>query len=253
MKIKNKLYSGEIELLFNTFRHAYSVDGKKIPSVTTILSVINKPALINWSARMAIDHVAEAIEPGKSYDELQLQAIFEGGKRAHHAKKVDAGNIGTFVHDWIEKYINGDNPGMPVNEDLQEAINNFLVWVKDFKVKFLLTEQPVYSREHEYAGILDFVCVIGKEMFIGDIKTSSGIYPEHLMQTAAYRHARQEEYPKEKYAGQLILRIGKKDGSFELVVIRDNKLYTEMFESFLAAQKLQKTLKVLGDYKSDKW
>jgi len=253
VKTKNVLYDGEIELVFNSFGHKYTLNGRVIPSVTKVLSVISKPALIGWAARTAIAHVAEAIEPGESYDELQLQAIFEGGKKAHWQKKVDAGNIGTFVHDWIEKYISGDNPGMPVNEDLQEAINNFLAWVKEHKVKFLLTEQPVYSREHEYAGILDFVCVIGKEMFIGDIKTSSGIYPEHLMQTAAYRHARQEEYPKEKYAGQLILRIGKKDGSFELVVIRDNKLYTEMFESFLAAQKLQKTLKVLGDYKSDKW
>ena len=71
------------------------------------------------------------------------------------------------------------------------------------------------------------------------------------MQTSAYRYAREEEYPKEKYKGQIILRVGK-DGSFEVAIMRDDKLYKEMLLAFLSAQRLQKTLEKLKKYKADK-
>jgi len=251
MKTSYKLYNGEVELLFNSFRHAYTVGAEKITSVTKILSVINKPALINWSARMAVEYIADSIDPGKSYDELELNTIFKFARKAHWQKKVDAGDIGTFVHKWIEDYINGENPGMPVNENLQVSINNFLDWVKKHKAKFLVAEQVVYSRKYKYSGTLDFICTLNGKMYIGDIKTSKGIYPEYLMQTSAYRYAREEEYPKEKYAGQIILRIGK-DGSFEIAIMRDQELYEEMLKAFLSAQRLQKTLNKLSTYKAEK-
>jgi hypothetical protein len=241
MKVINKLYNGEIELNFDSFKHSYNVGGESVPSVTKILSVINKPALVNWSARVAVEYVQESINPGEAYDELQLNSIFEGAKKSHWQKKKDAGDIGTLVHAWIEKYINGENPGMPINEQLQDSVNNFLKWVKDHDVKFLLSEQPIYSRKYKYAGILDFICTIDGELYIGDIKTSSGIYPEYMLQTSAYKYARQEEYPEEKYVGQVIVRVGK-EGDFETQTNKDDSLYKEMFRGFLSAQKLQEVL-----------
>jgi len=264
MSIKNKLYNGEVELTFDSFKHKYTVrvvpeyrtagdpeDGTEIQSVTKFLGVINKPALVNWSARVTAEHIQGAIEPGVSYDEVQLQAIFEGAKNAHWQKKVDAGNIGTFVHNWIEKYINGENPGMPVNEALQDSINNFLGWVKKHDVKFVLSEQPIYSRKYHYAGTLDFICTIDGKLYIGDTKTSSGIYPEYWLQTSSYRYARVEEFPKEEYMGQIIIRISR-DGTFEVAILRDTNLYQEMFLAFLSAKRLQETLVKVDAFKPER-
>jgi len=250
MKMKNVLYKGEVTLDFNKYKHVYTVDGEKITSVTTVLGVINKPALVSWAARMATEHVIACIDPGVAYDEVQLDAIFAGAKKAHWQKKTDAGNIGTLVHNWIEDYINDENPGMPVNELLNDAVSNFLDWVKKNDVHFLKAEEPVFSRKYEYAGIIDFICTIDGKLYIGDIKTSKGIYPEYLLQTAAYRYARAEEYPEEEYVGQVIVRVGK-DGSFETAVVRDDDLYKEMVVAFLSAQRLQKTLKKLDKFKPE--
>ena len=39
-----------VELEFSAGKHTYQVDGEYVPSVTTILDVINKPALMPWAA-----------------------------------------------------------------------------------------------------------------------------------------------------------------------------------------------------------
>lgn|SRR3990167_11065929 len=251
-KIKTMLYGGKINLLFEKYGHKYSIDGKKVWSVTQALSIIAKPALINWAARMAVDSVSEQIEPGKKYDEIQLMTIFENGKKAHYQKKVDAGNLGSFVHNWAEDYVNDKKPVLPTNKGLKEAVQRFLDWQKAHKVKFLLSEQQVYSQKYNYTGTLDFICKIDGEMYIGDIKTSSGIYPEMLIQTAAYRFAREEEYPEEKYAGQIIVKVGKKDGNLEVAVIRDDEWYKKMFTTFIAALKLTEGMEIINKFKADK-
>ena len=261
MKIKNKLYGGKVILDFNKFKHTYTVKGEKIPSVTTVLGVINKPALVAWAARMATDHVIECIDPGVSYDELQLNAIFEGAKKAHWQKKTDAGNIGTLVHEWVEDYINDKNPKMPVNEQLNDAVSNFMDWVHEHDVKFLKAEEPAFSKKYKYAGIIDFICTIDGKLYIGDLKTSKGIYPEYLLQTSAYRYARAEEYPDEDYKGTVIVRVGK-DGSFETGGLDDEEtysmadgrevsglaLYQEMVVAFLSAQRLRGTMEALKKF-----
>jgi len=247
MKIRNKLYNGETEVMFESFRHQYFDKNGEIPSVTTILSIIGKPALISWAANTAIDYVSQQIEPGKSYDELELQAVWEGGKRAHYQKKTDAGTVGMFLHKFIEQYIKGENPAAPVNEGLRDSVGLFLAWVEKHQVKFLLSEQMVMSRKYHFVGTLDFVCTIDGKMYLGDLKTSSGIYPEMFLQTAAYRLARTEEYPEEDYAGQLIIRIGK-EGDFEVAIVRDDVAYRSMLVGFIAALKLYETMKSLKKY-----
>lgn len=266
MLIKNKLYNGEANLNFDSNRHRYVwvEENRVIKSVTSVLKVISKPALINWAANMAASHIAEQLDAGVAYDELELAAIIQGGRKAHYRKKVDAGDLGTFLHRWVEDYINGKNPGMPVNPQLKESVLKFLIWVKKHDVKFLLAEQVVFSRKYEYCGTTDFICSIDGELFIGDLKTSKGIYKEMLIQAAAYRMARNEEYPQENYAGQLIVRIGK-DGTFEYATMKDANRYTVggkdmtglevyklMVKAFVSAKVLSDSLDLLESYSPDK-
>ena len=248
MKVKNILYDGKVELLFESFKHQYNDFLGEVPSVTQILSIISKPALISWAANMCANSIAEALTPGIAYDELEIQAIVEAGRRAHFNKKIDAGTIGSFIHKWVEQYIKGENPPMPINEGLKNSVLKFLEWVEKDKVKFLVSEQIIFSRKFRYTGTLDFICKIGKDLYIGDLKTSSGIYSEMWLQTSAYRYAREEEFPSEKYKGQLIIRIGK-EGDFEIVKVSEKKIYEEMLVGFFSALKLYQTMEKLKEFK----
>lgn len=246
MKIKTKLYGGKVKLLLDTFGHKYTVNGKKVTSVTQALNIIAKPALINWAANTAIDYVSEQIDPGEKYDEIELATIWKAGKRAHWMKKTDAGTIGTLVHKWVEDYINGKNPGMPVNEDLKKAVKRFMGWVKEHKVEFLLSEQQIYSRKYNYTGTLDFICKIDGKMYIGDLKTSKAIYKmDQGAQLSAYRMAREEEYPEEDYAGCILVRVGKKDGEFETWQFNDDTVFRHAFLYALKLHGKTEEVKVL--------
>lgn len=242
MKIVNHLYDGTVQLEFDSFKHRYTVNGKEIPSVTKVLGLIAKPALINWAANMAADCFKSQLEPGKSYDEMQIDTMWSAAKKAHFQKKVDAGTLGSFVHKWVESYIKGENPALPINEEMAWAVGHFIKWVRDHNVKFLLSEQPIYSKQHEYSGTADFICEIDGKLWLGDLKTSSGVYDEYKMQTAAYLNARCEEYKDERYAGCVIVRVGKEEGDFEAVPFTDTDSY---FEAFLHCLNLHKSLELI--------
>ena len=235
MIILNKLYGGEVELRFDSIMHRYSVDGKKVPGVTSIIgNTIPKPALMFWSANMASDYWKEAITPGATYDEVQLEMIWANAKKAHTQRKEDAGTVGTFTHRWVESYIKGEKPELPINPQVLGAVQRFMDWVKQHDVKFLSAEQPVFSKKYNYCGTADFFCFIDGELWLGDLKTSNAIYDEMKIQTSAYLEARLEEYPTEKYAGCVIVRVGKEEGEFDVCAFRDTKKYSDTFYNCLA-------------------
>lgn len=242
MTILNKLYGGDVELTFESFKHQYKIENQVVPSVTQVLSVIAKPALINWAANMAVESACGQIQAGVAYDEVQLSTIWDTARKAHYQKKVDAGNIGTLLHVWISGYIKQENPPMPVNKSLQESVNKFLEWVAKHDVKFLLSEQQIYSKTNNYTGTLDAVCKIDGKLYVLDLKTSSGIYKtEYGMQLAAYKLARSEEFPQEEYSGCILLRIGR-EGGFETWQFEDCNIYEK---GFLAALELYKNIEII--------
>lgn len=247
MQIFNKMYNGTVELVFNSFKHEYSVDGKKIYGVTSVLQTIAKPALLFWAANMASDSFRSQVQPGRAYDEIEIETIWKAAKRAHTQKKEEAGSIGVLVHNWVDTYSKGENPPMPINEKAQGAIQRFLAWVIENDVKFLSNEQPCYSKKYGYAGTIDGICLIDKKLYIFDLKTSSGIWDEYLLQVAAYKQARQEEYPEEKYDGDcIILRVGKDEGEVEFMPFKAKKYH---LDAFLYALGLKKALERIANDK----
>ena len=239
------LYDGEVLLRFDPAKHLYTVkdgdeDWKRVYGTTSVLQVINKPAIVYWAVGKAITHIEEEWKPGVEYDEIQIQEALKDAKSAHRKFLSKAADTGTFVHKWIEDWIEATQtgkkvPALPVNKKIKESIEQFLAWVKDNKVEFVLNEQIVYNREYNVAGKLDNTLIIDGEIerlnldgsremvtvkghYLGDIKTSSGIYPEQGFQLSSYVEARTQEYPKEEYLGRIIVRIGK-DGKFEPVLL----------------------------------
>ena len=50
---RHELYQGEVQIDFHDDKHKYYIGKTVIDGVTTILSVINKPMLVQWSANQA--------------------------------------------------------------------------------------------------------------------------------------------------------------------------------------------------------
>lgn len=243
MKIVNRMYNGEVELVFDTTRHQYSYNGEIIPGSTSVLGILAKPALIFWSANMASDYFKSQITPGVALDEMQIDAIWQQAKKAHTQKKNDSATLGSFVHKFIEQYIKGENPAIPTNTEIKGAVERFFSWVKEHDVKFLSSEQAVFSKQYKYAGTADFMCKIDGKLWLGDVKTSSGIFDEYWAQTASYLEARTEEF-NEGYEGVVIVRVGKTDGDLEVKTKTRQELFP-YFDLFLNCVGTYKALKHL--------
>lgn len=232
---------------FDPEAHVYTLDGKPLHGVTSILRVINKPALIQWSADEACKHLrACRAAVGDADFCSNFEAFLDEAKKAHQKKKEDAGAKGSDVHATVEQIVKNaiDNYGgvIPfVVHQENPQVSKFLDWAWSNKVKFLESEKRVYSEESWYAGTLDLVLEMDGKKYIADVKTSSGIYPEFYLQMAAYQGALEEMGEHTDIAGAMVINLPKK-GGFE---IGYNYAYEDNRLAFLAALVLYKQLNAL--------
>lgn len=205
--VRQKIYGGTIEALFDPQTHTYIIEGQIPNGVTSVLQAINKPALISWGVGQAIEYVKSRIVPGVSLDEIEIKNMLEDAKKNWRKQRDSAADVGKLVHTWCEQYIKGQSPETPVNPLMLSCVNAFLKWNETHKPKWMETERIVYSKLHKYAGMLDAIAVINDQQFIIDFKTGSGIYPEYSYQLAAYQKALNEEGLE--IAGRICLNIPK--------------------------------------------
>lgn len=220
----------ETGFYFDDKKHFYYLDGKKMTGVTTILNVMAKPQLIPWAARMAIENVKENFAAIIAATEAERDVLLKTAQNAHAQKKDKAADIGTLVHKAIEEWIK-EKKTPTLDDQGMMMFNQFIKWAEDNKVKFLDSERRVYSKEHFVAGTLDFIFEMGGKKYLGDFKTSSGIYGrEYFWQCAGYRMMLEENGEKD-FNGSVIVRCGK-DGSFE---VKESYDYETDIKGFMAA------------------
>ncbi|RLJ03094.1 MAG: hypothetical protein DRP08_03965 [Candidatus Aenigmatarchaeota archaeon] len=242
---KYKLYKGEIELCFEPATHTYTVNNEIVYGVTSIVEVLNKPAVLYWAVNKTIEYLDANLQVGLVIDEVNKKAILDEAKYAHRRHLKKAGDIGTAIHEWLEKYIKATInkeplPDKPVNKEMKKSIEAFLNWTKKHKIKWLSSERKVYSRKYKYAGTLDAEAQINGHLAIVDFKTSNGFYPEYFLQTSAYVKALEEETGN-KYHYTVIVRIPKNGNELTYVKNENIDLY---FRSFLGC---------LENYKRIRW
>lgn len=239
-----KLYNDEVTLHFNPkARNRYQLaDGTAPVGVTTVLSkVLAKEALMFWPMNMAIGWLKENCSSltidGNETVRVVNDSMFEEASKAHTRKSDKGKDVGTEVHDAIEKYLaTGEvtefpleilSTGARVKSAAQKAFESFQKWFESVKPKVLATEQIVYSREHGYAGTFDALLEIDGKIVLCDVKTSNasrtsptGIYPEYFLQLGAYSKAYHEEktrwFGEETYEEEPGIVVHKKATSFRL-------------------------------------
>jgi len=238
------LYNGKIKLIFDDVKHTYKVNEKVVYGVTSITSVISKPGLVYWAANAGAQKFAEFVKPGLVLDELLIKQIVDIIKSAHVETKNKSADIGTMIHEWLEQFLRAGLskktlPKKPVNSEMKNAINAFLEWAKNNKVKFLESERKIYSKKYNYAGTCDAVAIVNGELTIIDFKTTNAVYPEMFLQTVAYQKAFEEETGK-KVIKNLILRLYKEipEKGIPPFEVLETTNHEENFKTFLACKRI---------------
>jgi len=139
-------------------------EGNKYPSITTVLSILNKEAILAWRKRVGEEEA----------NKISTRAAVRGTK----------------VHDMIEKYILNEDPGEP---DLI-SVSNFkeVKPIIDERLsKVYATEKRMFSKHLGVAGTVDCVGVWDGKDSIIDWKTSAKFKKKewisnYFMQASAY-------------------------------------------------------------------
>ena len=175
-------------LKFAEKTHRYTMDGKTVQGVTTILSGgIPKPALPRWAAKSVAEWVADNPEGLIQLQTMGRAPMVEALKNVPWQVRDEAAIRGTDVHALAEKLINGEEIQVP--DHLVKHVNGLASLLDDFHITPILTEVSVGNRKLWYAGRLDTISVMGSDNWLLDFKTSKGVYGETALQTAAYARA----------------------------------------------------------------
>src|SRR5438309_6831006 len=131
----------------------YTINGCQLPSVTTILDVIAKPALAPWYAKQERRYFETAMlevlsRPGARDPEYVLAAVADavGGVKAAEREKQRAATIGTAIHAGIEWQLrtrlgedDGPEPVLPDEEVW--AVVSWKDWDKSFAFETFAIER----------------------------------------------------------------------------------------------------------------
>lgn len=194
---------------FMTEDHRYYFNGQgPYPSVTTYLKILDKPAVYQWAKRTVAEFAVKQIV------ELQNRIGIQGPEEAAkwlaslpEYQRDTAGKLGTGVHllaDMVSRASESDAETFQVSPEVLPFLMGFKSFLSVYGAENIVSsEKMVLSRQDGYAGTFDLLmrlpeclsrtdavpdCAV-RELWLLDLKTSKGYYPEYALQLAAYANA----------------------------------------------------------------
>lgn len=168
------------------------------PSPSTILDILDKPALLEWKIRNAVAAIMTAPDavPNEAID-AKITRVLDVEKQ-HEEESNIAKDRGTEIHDAIQEAL--ENAGQPEymrGQSWNPAMNPFILPVVDAVMKtgrVVATEKIVVNNEYGYAGRTDTLTEGDEWLNVWDFKSCKTIpkrdaYPEARMQVSAYAKA----------------------------------------------------------------
>jgi len=171
-----------------------TADGTRVPSVSTILGELAKPALIEWAWKLGIQ--------GINYRDF----------------RDSLADVGTLTHrlilDHLRKEATESTSFSPDIVTLAEScFASYLAWEKANKIEPVMLETPLISELYRYGGTSDFLGYVNGHLTLLDFKTGKAIYPDHFIQLAGYSAIINERRPElgniERYT---VLNIPRGEG-----------------------------------------
>lgn len=170
----------------------YTWQGVELPSVTSIRRMAGLPhGLHQWAIGKIVDHaitnaediadrLADAVTPG--IEKVVRQEL----RRAATAERDKAAALGTAVHDAAATAKHPDE----VAAELRPRLLQYMHWLETADVDVLGSEFQVWNLEVGYAGTADLLVRFPNgAVWLVDLKTGKGVWPEHALQLIAYKRA----------------------------------------------------------------
>lgn len=206
------------------------------PSVTTVLGIINKPALSFAAAK----ETALLAVNSRSWRTMNPNHAVDHLKRHHRAVWDAKASRGTLVHDYANSWSQGLE--VEVEDDCLPYMDALEQFYTDWRPAWVEVERTViYAREpNAYGGSFDGIADLAdNKRWLLDIKTGTSVWEEVSLQLAAYRYADRMGIYNER--GDLIDtepvvqvdRCGvihlKADGTYDLVPVRSERAEWDYF------------------------
>ena len=174
----------------------FLADGTRVPSVTTIIGRFKDAGpLMYWAWKEG--------KEGRDFRETRDKAA-DAGTMAHEA-----------VEAWIRERPYSFEGDPEVCARAQTAFGAFREWADQTQLQVTHTEMPLVSERHRFGGTFDAILVRGKRA-VGDWKSSNAVYPDYLIQVAAYGRLWEENHPHLPIEGGYhLLRFDKIYGDFK--------------------------------------
>ncbi len=193
-------------------------EGKRVPGVTTIVGLLDKPQLRVWANRIGLDGI-------------DLNSYMD-----------DLANVGTLAHAMIQTHFTGEalDLGEYSKNDIDRAENaviSFYNWADSMNIKPLLNEAQLCNGR--FGGTIDMYCDIDGTKCLVDFKTGSGIYDEMGYQLAGYKKLLESNGHKVDRA--MIVRVGRDEQEgFEVKTFTDMSKYEQVFDHLLEIYYLRR-------------
>lgn len=185
------------------------VTGERVPGVTTVLGVIDKPQLKQWAVDQTAAYAVANIDSLLNRTEEQGYNFLrwywnrmkpedfddpDNDLRNYHVGVLnDAAELGTLVHEWIEADLNEWFEPDITRDEQAQMIVEYLAWRDAHEIEVYCTEATLFGQG--YAGTTDWIgkitclhedpCVEPGTSVAVDNKTSRNTWDEQIAQLAA--------------------------------------------------------------------
>ncbi len=166
----------------------YRWQGRDLPSVTSIRRMAGVPHALNqWSIGKVIDaaldrqrDIAQRLASG---DPSQIALLRSELRAAATAERDKAAKLGTAVHDAAAE---GRSLG-EVPAEVAPRLRQYLDWLAKSGAVVLASEFQCWNLTAGYAGTADLLVRLRDDsIWLIDLKTGKGVYPDHAGQLIAY-------------------------------------------------------------------
>ncbi|MFF2039363.1 hypothetical protein ACFVVX_02950 [Kitasatospora sp. NPDC058170] len=174
----------------------------KLPGVTSIISMLPKPFLMYWAAKLTAELAVDSLPFVAQMAERDRQGAVDYLKGASRRYTKIRADIGSKAHDLFERMIRGEFVGR-VHPDLEPYRVLFADFLAKVNPELVRAEDCAWSDRYGYAGSFDAILRIWLDderrptpdrsgtpvLLMVDWKTSAATYPEVALQMAAYANA----------------------------------------------------------------
>lgn len=228
-------------------------DARPLPSVTSVLSMIAKPALTAWTRNTALEAMRDALlrQAGSPVTGELLEQALQEAKQQPRVLAERASLHGLRGHEAFGRVLTGQSAAVRLDAELGKTVANFEQWWNKSGYTLACAELVVRSERYGYAGQCDAIAVRAHEgtdaaqersveqavtLAVLDWKTTSAIYSEYALQAAAYAKALEEMSEGKLLVNEAwIIRFGRAGSGpcFEARQVRDLRTAFLCFRSAL--------------------